>query len=105
MDNLLLVAAMVLCVSGMAWLALAMDVHWKQVSTGAQPPQAVRGLRILGYAALAGSLACCLAVDHPSMASLVWIMLLAGSALTIAFTLSWRPHWLRVFAVPFASTN
>lgn len=105
MDNLLLVAATVLCVSGMAWLSLAMDVHWKQVNAAALPVQAVRKLRILGYCALFGSLVCCLAVDHATMASLVWIMLLAGSALTIAFTLSWRPRLLRVFAVPFARAN
>lgn len=105
MDNFLLLAAIMLCVSGMAWLALAMDVHWKQVNSGALPAQSVRSLRVTGYSALFGSLVCCLVVDHATMASLVWIMLLAGSALTIAFTLSWRPHWLRVFAVPFARAN
>lgn len=105
MDNLLLLAAIILCVSGMAWLALAMDVHWKQVNSKSIPTQAVRQLRILGYSALFCSLVCCLVVDHATMASLVWIMLLAGSALTIAFTLSWRPHWLRVFAAPFARAN
>ena len=105
MDNLLLLATIILCVSGMAWLALAMDVHWKQVNTGMPSLKNVRKLRIVGYAALFISLVCCLVVDHPTMASLVWIMLLAGSALTIAFTLSWRPHWLRVFAAPFTREN
>jgi hypothetical protein len=93
-DNLLLLAATVLCVSGMGWLALAMDVHWKQVKSGAPSARTVLVLRSLGYAALAASLLCCLAVDHATMASLVWIMLLAGSALAIAFTLSWRPRLL-----------
>lgn len=103
MDNLLLTAAAVLCVSGMAWLALAMDVHWKQVNKNPQSTQTVKVLRILGYAALFVSLVCCLAVDHATMASLVWIMLLAGSALSVALTLSWRPRLLRLFALPFAS--
>lgn len=103
MDNLLLLAATVLCVSGMAWLALAMDVHWKQVNDGAIAAKTVRSLRVLGYIALFFSLVCCLAVDHATMASLVWIMLLAGSALTVAFTLSWRPRLLRFFTLPFAS--
>ena len=102
MDNFLLLAAIILCVTGMAWLALAMDVHWKQVNSGALSTSTVRRLRILGYAALFCSLVCCLVVDHPTMASLVWIMLLAGSALTIAFTLSYRPNFLRIFTVPFA---
>ena len=56
MDNFLLLAAIMLCVSGMAWLALAMDVHWKQVNSGALPAQSVRSLRITGYSALFGSL-------------------------------------------------
>ena len=45
---------------------------------------------------LAAALALCLAVDHASMASLVWSMALAGAALAVAFTLSWRPRALGV---------
>jgi hypothetical protein len=48
-------------------------------------------LRGLGATALAASLALCLAVDHVSMASLVWVMTLAASALVVALTLSFRP--------------
>jgi len=96
-DALLLLGAMAASVAGMGWLALAMDVHWEQVC-GETPrsPALVRGLRILGGAALALSLALCLAVDHPSMASLVWVMSLAAGALAVVFTLSWRARWLRV---------
>jgi hypothetical protein len=32
------------------------------------------------------------------MASLVWVMVLAGSALLVAFTLAWRAHWLGLLA-------
>lgn len=96
-DALILAAAVAAATAGMGWLALAMDVHWEQVR-GADPlaPTAVRTLRVLGALALAGSLALCLAVDHASMASLVWVMALAAAALAVAFMLTWRPRWLGV---------
>ena len=95
-DALLLAAAVACAALGMAWLALAMDAHWEQVRAG--PPPA-RALRTLGALGLAASLALCLAVDHASMAVLVWVMALAGSVLAVALTLAWRPHWLRPLAL------
>ncbi|MDZ7862577.1 DUF3325 domain-containing protein [Acidovorax sp.] len=94
-DSLLYAVALVANLTGLAWLALSMDVHWEQVR-GPVPP--ARGtvvlLRWLGGAVVAASLAVCLSVDHGSMASLVWFMVLAGSALTVAFTLAWKPRLL-----------
>jgi hypothetical protein len=94
-DALLLAAALLLAVVGLAWLALTFDVHWHQVR-GAMPRS--RGsetlLRMLGVAALCASLVLCLRADHVSMAPLVWVMSLAGGALAVAFTLAWRPRWL-----------
>lgn len=89
----LLIAALLCCVTGLAWLALAMDVHWQQVR-GSQPlpKAAVKTLRVMGGGALLASLALCLLADHPSMAALVWIMALAASALVVAFTFTWRPR-------------
>jgi hypothetical protein len=96
---LLLAAA--LSFSGMAWLALAMEVHWGQVlhrhAEDAQRPR--RRLRALGAAALLLSLLACGAADRPSMAALVWIMLMAGSALGVAMLLSRRPRWLAPWAL------
>lgn len=89
-----LLAAVVANMAGMAWLALAMEVHWEQVRGTAQPRQAVRRLRWLGVFGLACGLALCLQVDHASMAALVWVMTLAAAALAVALTLSWRPRWL-----------
>lgn len=102
-DGLLLLLALALNAIGMAWLALAMDVHWEQVSGApAHPPRAQPLLRVLGAAALAVSLGLCLAADHVTMAPLVWIMGCAASAVGVAFTLAWRPRalapavaWLR----------
>lgn len=94
-DLLLRLGALAACFCGLAWVALAMDVHWQQACGGDGPGTVrARALRLLGSTTLAGALALCLAVDHPSMAALVWIMALAGSALGIALLLAWRPHWL-----------
>jgi len=96
-DSLLLAAALLICIAGFAWLALAMDVHWQQVRTDAVPGRSTkRGLRILGGVAIVVSLWLCLAVDHGTMASLVWFMTLTASALTVAFTLTWRPRLLNL---------
>ena len=96
MTALLLLAAYVSTVAGMGWFALTLDTHWEQVRGAVkQPVSVVRRLRVLGIAGLAVSVGLCLKVDHASMATLVWIMMLAGAAVTIAFTLTWRPHWLR----------
>jgi hypothetical protein len=80
---------------GLAWLSLAMDVHWQQVR-GAQraTPGAVTTLRVAGSLALLASLILCFTADHASMAPLVWVMALAGGALLVAFTLAWRPRLL-----------
>jgi len=93
---MLLFAAVVASIAGAGLLALSMDVHWEQVRTDPQcSPRMVRLLRVLGAACLLGSLLLCLRADHVSMASLVWFMTLAGAALVVTFTLSWRPRWLR----------
>ena len=57
----------------------------------------VRDALLLGAAGLLVAL--CLAVDHASMASLVWFMALAGAALSVAFTLAWRPRVLGALIV------
>ncbi|WP_311220725.1 MULTISPECIES: DUF3325 domain-containing protein [unclassified Acidovorax] len=96
-DALLLTLALIASTLGLAWLALSMEVHWEQVrgAGAALPRRTAVVLRWLGAVALVASFALCIAVDHPSMASLVWFMSLAGGALATAFTLTWRAHWLR----------
>lgn len=90
-------AAVVSTVLGLAWLALAMDVHWQQVHGGSAPQRNVRlTLRTLGSTALVASALLCAMADRASMAVLVWLMLLAGSIPLIAMTLASRPQLLRV---------
>ncbi len=98
-ESVWLVLASLLSLGGMVWLALAMAVHREQVLPGSADLSAAmcRLLRGLGGCALAFSAMACLSADRPSMAILVWVMLCAGSALTVALTLAWRPALLRVF--------
>lgn len=95
-EALWLAAAAALALAGMGWLALAMEAHWEQVML--RPPGAAIGmprtLRALGAAAVALALPACLQADQPSMAVLVWVMLLAGSAVAVALLLARRPRWL-----------
>ena len=90
-DALMLLVALVVTVLGMGWLALSMESHWEQVrGRTACPPATVKSLRVLGAVALFTSLVLCLMVDSASMASLVWVMSVAGAAVVVAFTLTWR---------------
>lgn len=95
-EALWLLIAAALNLAGMAWLALAMEVHWGQVMhRSAQVAVGVRRvLRALGAGALPLSLLACLKADRPSMAVLVWVMLLAASAAAVALVLAYRPRWL-----------
>jgi len=97
-DAVMLLGALIACVVGMGWLALAMEPHARQVWGRALPTSRSTLLRTLGAFGLALALSLCLAVDHASMAVLVWIMALALAALLTAFTLAWCARWLRVLA-------
>jgi hypothetical protein len=91
-----LAGAVLLNVPGFAWLALAMDVHWKQVHGSGTPPQGRRMLlRLTASAAFLISLLLCNLSDHTTIAALVWVMALTVGALLVAFTLTWRPSLLR----------
>lgn len=95
MDKVVLLsAAIAVCICGMAWFALSLDAHWRQLRAKSASPALVRQLRLLGWISMVTSLCLCLAADHASMASLVWVMTVAASALVVAFTLTWRPRLL-----------
>ena len=93
---MMLLMAGIAGLAGFTWLALAMDVHWQQVQGGAGSAPSKRTLRLLGAAGLAVSAVFCFLADRPSMAVLVWVMLMASTALLVAMTLAWRPQILRV---------
>ncbi len=104
LSALLLSAALLCSFAGMGWLALSMQVHARQAWGGVPTSSISHVLRGMGVAGLIAALLLCLSVDHASMASLVWVMSLAGAALFNAFLLSWRPHYLRVLA-PWVRTS
>jgi hypothetical protein len=97
-ESIWLAVAALAALVGMGWLALAMEVHWGQVMhrPAAQAGAPRRLLRVLGALALLGSLLACLRADRPSMAVLVWVMLLAAAALAVASALA---HWPRRMGV------
>jgi hypothetical protein len=87
----MLALALLASLVGLGSLAASMPRHWRQLRAGATcSALVVVALRIGGAASLALSFALCLHRDHPSMAVLVWIMLLAVGAVAIALWLSGR---------------
>ncbi|GAA0258177.1 DUF3325 domain-containing protein [Rhodanobacter caeni] len=94
----LLLAAWLASVAGMGWLAVSMPVHAQRVWERAPSSVMARLLRWLGVAGIVAALGLCLAVDHASMAALVWVMSSTAASLLVAFTLAWRPRWLRMLA-------
>lgn len=94
-DAFFLIAALLSASVGMGWLALAMDVHWKQVcGSRVLSHRRVIVLRTLAVAALLSSLIFCLLADTATMAALVWMMALAIASVFVAYLLSWRPRAL-----------
>lgn len=102
------VAAIFATMLGMASLSLTLPNHWRQV-TGIETSLPSRSeqlsLRILGYSSLVVALLLCLAADHPTMAVLVWVMLLSLAAKGIATILTWRQHWLKPLVWLFNRTE
>lgn len=97
-EALWLTLAVIQSFVGMAWLALAKKAHWEQVmkQTAKAATRAPRSLRVLGTVALVFSLISCLMADSPSMALLVWVLLLGCGAALTALVLERRPHALRL---------
>lgn len=91
-------AAIFTSMLGMGSLALSLPNHWRQVTgieTSLPSTSQQNSLRVFGYLSLAASFVLCLLADHPTMAVLVWVMLLAAAAKGIAIILTWRQHWLK----------
>jgi hypothetical protein len=89
--------AAISCLAGLTWLALAMEPHWQSVHRERASMRPARLLRILGVVGLFASAVFCFIADRPSMAVLVWVLLLAATAPSVGMILAWRPQLLRVF--------
>jgi len=84
---------------GFALFALSQKTHHASVaglaSRAALPPAARLRCQALGTLALALAFGASLSAEGPSFGSLLWVLGLAGAGLSVTFTLSYRPHWLR----------
>lgn len=97
-----LIVAVITALLSMGWLALAYETHWQQVFTDSKTQPSKRRLKLTGCVFIVLSALCCLMADHPSMAVLVWVMLLALAAMTVAMILSHKPRLLR-FLIPLVT--
>jgi hypothetical protein len=105
-DALLLAAIVATAYGGFALLALSQRKHWTLVAGPVACPRLlVWGFRAGGGALLAISFAVALWRDGVSFGALVWSISISVAATAVAFTLTWRPAWLRVFVVPRRSTG
>lgn len=88
--------ALLLDLLGFALLALSQPHHRERAyeSYGtvafAHPTQ-----RAIGFIAIGLSLCASIASQGASFGCLLWVLLMSASAFTVAFTLTWRPRWLR----------
>lgn len=98
-ELLALAAAGLLAVLGFALLALNQERHFASSCPERVPaPDASRAQCALGFLSVASALPVCIVAQGAAFGSLLWAMLLPGAAMAVAFTLAWRPHWLRPVA-------
>jgi hypothetical protein len=84
---------------GCALFALSQKPHHARVaglsSRAALPAATRRRCQALGTLSLVLAFGASLVAEGPSFGSLLWVLGLAGAGLSVTFTLSYRPHWLR----------
>jgi hypothetical protein len=98
-DALLLAAVIATAYGGFALLALSQRKHWTLITGSTMCPlSVVRGFRAGGSVLLALSFAVALWRDGVSFGALLWSIVISVAAIAVAFTLTWRPHWLRRIA-------
>lgn len=87
--------ALLVSLLGMLVLALSLDVHWRQL--WAQPLPKTTQLKTMRLAGFSSQLLClliCLKADRPSMAVLVWCLLMTVTALMVSALLCYAPQRL-----------
>ena len=98
-DVFLLVSACMLLLLGFALMALNQQRHAERVAASNQSPALTnRAQRAIGLGVIALGLPCCIVSQGGSFGSLMWVVLLPACAMAVAFTLTWRAHWLRPLA-------
>jgi hypothetical protein len=92
--------AFALCYLASGLFALGQSVHLKSVDPLAPvpAPSGQKRHKLLATSLLAGAFAPLFATQGGSFGFLLWVMLLSAAALSLSFTLSWRPGWLQPIA-------
>ncbi|NKQ09655.1 DUF3325 family protein [Pseudomonas sp. SST3] len=88
-----------------ALLALGQPAHLKAVDPLAPAPSAPIRHRLLATLMLASVLFLLLTIQGGAFGVLLWVTLLSAAALSLSFTLSWKPVWLRPVARFIAFTH
>ncbi len=101
LDGLLSVAAFGAIWLAFGMLALMQETHWTAVTGRADLPPPLRRQRLCAAAGLALGCALCVAVHGAGFGTLLAVLLLGAGAMSVAFTLAWKPHWLRGLAAIF----
>lgn len=92
----LMLAAGLAALWGFALLALSQQRHFVRVfGTNSHPALSTWAQRATGFIAIGLSLPACIAAEGSGFGSLLGVLLICAAAMTIALTLTWRPHWLR----------
>ncbi|MEM8609082.1 MAG: DUF3325 domain-containing protein [Myxococcota bacterium] len=105
LETVQFVAVLALSYLGCATFALSQFRPWRAVGLGKRRPHSTGILRATGVALLSAGLAFALARDGVEFGLLLWPLSLAVAAAGVAFTLAWRPHWLRALGRPFAESR
>jgi hypothetical protein len=94
-----MLACALLALLGFALLALSQERHYETVyGHGASQPtrRRTRIQRAAGFTMIGLSLLLCVASEGAGFGSLLWVVLISAASMAVAFTLTWRPHWLRM---------
>src|SRR5687768_2602944 len=95
LDAIYLLLAAAASFLGFACLALSLPRHWRAISGLALPATPTWRRRALGYLLLVVGGGFAVLRDGASFGVVLAVMVLTTSAWAVAFTLAWRPHWLR----------
>lgn len=97
-DGFLTLAAFAAIWLSFGVLALMQEAHWTAVTGHAALPLSQGRQRLCAGLGLALGCALCVAVHGAGFGTLLAVLLLAAGAMSVAFTLAWKPHWLRGLA-------
>lgn len=92
----LILLAYALCTLGCTLLALSQPRHWRAIvkDRKATPPRTAMAGWVLVFAALVP----CIARDGGSFAALLWPLVFAAGAMSVAMGLAYKPVWFHSLA-------